>query len=229
MAAIRPYWIGTHQLSNSSRDFHIIIIFTKFGEVSSKTVVSIAFTFFGGKLFSTSPPKSCFIWKITFFSRKLSETHPKSFWTKQSMPLDSQWEVSYRCVIHYDAIFLTVSEIYMDFLIKSRVVEWTKMAAIRPYWIGTCQLSNSSEISKMSEKSKMFDFWPPFLGVLAHPGSKQSMPLDSQWVVSCRCVIHYDAIFLTVWELYGLLLKNHRYFSKKMSAIQPYWIGTHQL
>ncbi len=42
------------------------------------------------------------------------------------------------------------------------------------------------------------------MGVLAHPGSKQSMPLDSQWVVSYRCVIHYDAIFLTVSELYGL-------------------------
>ncbi len=28
------------------RDFHTIIVFTKFGEVSSETVVSIAFAFF---------------------------------------------------------------------------------------------------------------------------------------------------------------------------------------
>ncbi len=31
-------------------------------------------------------------------------------------------------------------------------------------------------------------------------GSKCLMPLDSPWVVSYRCVIYYDAIFLTVSE-----------------------------
>ncbi len=50
------------------------------------------------------------------------------------------------------------------------------------------------------------------------------MPLDSPLVVSYRCVIHYEAIFLTVSEFYGLLLKIASQRNTKMAAIRPFWI-----
>ncbi len=35
------------------------------------------------------------------------------------------------------------------------------------------------------------------------------MSLDSPWVVSYTCVIHHDAVFLTVIKLHGPLLKTN--------------------
>ncbi len=62
----------------------------------------------------------------------------------------------------------------------------------------------SSETPKKIILSEII-FDPPHFGGQAALGSKCPRPLDSPWVVSYRCVIHYDAIFLTVSELDGLL------------------------
>jgi len=53
------------------------------------------------------------------FDEKWSEI----FWGVGVGPLGSQWEISYSCVIHYEAIFLTVSELLAkmsDFFLNFR-------------------------------------------------------------------------------------------------------------
>ncbi len=77
-------------------------------------------------------------------NRNFEIQNGRRFWgqgplgSKRSMPLDSQWVVSYWCVIHYEAIFLTVCELLAkmsDFLVKFEVRAETKMATVRSVWI----------------------------------------------------------------------------------------------
>ncbi len=91
----------------------------------------------------------------------------------------------------------------------------TKMAAVRPSWVASgkgwwrkmrIRPEHNQKII-LSEIGKFSIFDPPHFGGQVALGSKCRMPLDSPWVVSYRCVIHYDAIFLTVSELDGLLIE----------------------
>ena len=73
------------------------------------------------------------LWEVIFLPRFWGSGAPG---VKIVGPLDSQWEVSYTCVIHYDAIFLTVCELLTkmpDFLANSGARLETKMAAVRPF------------------------------------------------------------------------------------------------
>ncbi len=142
---------------------------------------------------------------------------------------------------------------YMDFFNKIAGHQITKVAAIRPFLMGSknypdkkslpcwypstglsfwkvTQKSISDAKNFLSPSEKIFThkkknsgnclkrpqnhfgqnrkfsiFVPPQFGGPDALGPKCLMPLDSPWVVSYRCVIHYEAIFLTVSELYGLL------------------------
>ncbi len=85
----------------------------------------------------------------------------------------------------------------------------------KTFFAGNC-LKRSQNHFGRNLKFSIFD--PPHFGGRATLGSKCQMPLDSPWVVSNRCIIHYDAIFLTVSELYGLLKKIAGHRNTKMAV-----------
>ncbi len=74
---------------------------------------------------------------------------------------------------------------------------------------GVCQLPREPSFDIDAFLGEIFFFSlfdpPPIFGSSGPRGSKQSMPLDSQMVVSYASIIYFGIIFLTVSKLFAIL------------------------